>query len=196
MDIGKLLQGQLDLASITDLLSADLGADKEQVSKASSALLPELLSAMNKNVKSEKGLDSLFSALDDHKDVDVSNASAFLKNVDLADGQKILGHLLGNKTEEVEKKVAKESGLKGKQVKKMMLMLAPMLMGFLGSQKKKQSGFDQKSLLTMLAGLAGGSGLSSLLTSLGGSKQKSSKKKGLDVSDAVDLVGSLLKKNK
>lgn len=228
MDLMKLFQSQMDLGSFTNSLSNNLDADQEQISKATSILIPELLSGMSKNVSSEKGLSSLFSALDDHQDTDISDANAFLSNVDLADGQKILGHLLGNNASKVEKKVAKETGLGGLQVNKMMLMLAPLLMGLLGSQKKNQKGFNPASLVTLLGGMAGGSALTSMLgpllanalvptaapakktpakkttaakktTTAKKTTKKitpvntSTEKQGLDMSDAVDILSTLLK---
>lgn len=211
MDIAKLLQSQLDLGSISKSLSGELGADKDQVGKAAAMIVPELLSGMSKNAQSEQGLNSLFIALDDHKDTDVSDTDAFLKNIDLGDSQKILGHILGSNSSKVEKKVSKESGLDSKQVSQLMLMLAPLVMSFLGSQKKKKSGFNTETLMTLLGGLSGTSGgagaLTSVLGSLLGSQskstsksksksssQKASSKQGFDIADAANLLGKFLKK--
>ncbi len=211
MDIAKLLMNQIDLGSLTGSLSKNMKADKKKVEKAAAVAIPELLAGMNKNVKSEKGLSSLFNAFDDHSSANIKDTNAFLKNVDLADGQKILGHLLGKDNEKVQKKVAKESGLASKDVNSMMSTLAPLLMGFLGGQKKSTKGFDTSTLLTMVGGLAGvggssGGGLGSALGSLLGgggtdtkksskkSSKSSKKKQGLDLEDAAGLLGSLFKK--
>lgn len=165
MDILELLSSQLTNKETVSGLSKSIGADKDQVQSAMSMILPTLLNGMSNNVQSESGLNSLMGALDQHADTDVSNINNFLGGMDLSDGMKILGHLLGNNdTKTVSKNVAKNTGLSQTQSTDLMSTLASMIMGSLGNQKSK-GGLNGNTLLSMLTG-AKGNDMLSMVTSL------------------------------
>jgi hypothetical protein len=65
------------------------------------------------------------------------------------DGAGILGHLLGSKKSAVEQGVGKASGLDAAQAGKLLVALAPILMGALG-KVKKEKGLDASGLAGML----------------------------------------------
>ena len=223
MDLLSLLQSGLDLNSLIGTFSKELDADEKKVSKATNMILPMMLMGMSKNVQSKNGLASLFDALDDHKDNDLSDSGSFFDKLDLSDGKKILGHLFGGETKSIEKEVAKESGLKQADTGKLMAMIAPILMAVLGNKKKSQKGFDSSSLLTMVMGLAGTKSSASKstgkttsktaskstgkttsktdnktstgkkVTSVSSSKKTAKATNEDALSDVVDLIGNLLK---
>ena len=92
-----------NLNSIMTLLSGDgvsaiskrTKLSKEDVANVLSAGVPILLTGMKRNSATDAGAKSLCGALSDHSTADVSNPGAFLKDADLDDGKKILGHVLG-----------------------------------------------------------------------------------------------------
>ena len=87
-------------------------------------------------------------------------------------GAGILGHVLGAKQLEVAQHIAGSSGLDLGSVAKLLPMLAPMVMGYLG-RKQRADGLDAGGLAEMLGGekksLEGaGPGLGGLSKILGG----------------------------
>ena len=72
-----------------------------------------------------------------------------------ADAGGILGHILGGSQGQVAQEVSQKSGLGMGQVAQILMMLAPIVMGYLGQQKRQQNvGAD--GLGGLLGGLLGG----------------------------------------
>lgn len=154
-----------DLNSIGTLISGG-GLDaickrtklkQEDVAKVLSAGIPALVGGMKRNAGTASGADSLSKALADHGKDDVSDPAAFLKSADLADGKKILGHVLGKDQTELIDQISKATGVtKGKSTS-VLALAAPLLLSLLGNSN--QSSANQSSsggLLGMLGGLLGG----------------------------------------
>lgn len=189
MDIMELLMSQISNAGDISAIAKQVGANQDQVMSATKEILPALLDGLNRNAQDEKGLASLMGALKDHQNTEINNN--FFDKVDLSDGGKILGHILGNKEEAVTKEVAKKSGLSQIDTSKLMMMLAPLLLSSLGKSNKKDGG-GAGMLTKMLAGYGASSVLSSILGSALGTKTSSSKK----TNPAEDLLKDVLGGNK
>lgn len=190
MDLLSLLNSQLQDQDVVKKISKQVGAKPDQVKQLTELALPTLLQAMNKNTQTQDGAKSLLKALDQHQDDDVSDLNQFFNKVDKQDGAKILGHLLGNKESKVEQGLAAKTGMDMSQVSSLLMMLAPLLMGQLGKQKKQQSGFGLDDLMGMLGGSNKGSNdvmgmVSGLLDSDGD---------GDIMDDVSKLLGGFLKK--
>ncbi len=214
MDILQEILKQVSTKDTLSSLGESLDATPSQIKQATQAIVPALLNSMSENTKTEKGLESLFGALTDHQNDNVSDISGFLGGLDMGDASKMVGHILGDKSSSVQKKVAKDTGMSSKDIGSLITMLAPLLMGLLGNQKKNQSGFDVGTLVGMLGGsgditsllggLLGGSKPTPKKTAAGKAKTttskkvtsvKSNKKQSNDILDNVtDLLGSLMKK--
>jgi len=125
---------------ISDKISQATGLSPEQTKKAVSMAMPLLIWAMAKNSSTQEGATSLNDALDQHD-------GNMLDNIDIStllnsdDGQKIIGHILGNKTEIAEQVIAKETGSDSSQIASILKIAWPILMGALSKEKKTQ-GFD------------------------------------------------------
>ena len=149
-----------DLNSIGTLISGG-GLDaickrtklkQEDVAKVLSAGIPALVGGMKRNAGTASGADSLSKALADHGKDDISDPAAFLKSADLADGKKILGHVLGKDQTELIDQISKATGVtKGKSTS-VLALAAPLLLSLLGNSNQSSSG----GLLGMLGGLLGG----------------------------------------
>lgn len=214
MDILQEILKQVSTKDTLSSLGESLDATPSQIKQATQAIVPALLNSMSENTKTEKGLESLFGALTDHQNDNVSDISGFLGGLDMGDASKMVGHILGDKSSSVQKKVAKDTGMSSKDIGSLITMLAPLLMGLLGNQKKNQSGFDVGTLVGMLGGsgditsllggLLGGSKPTPKKTAAGKAKTttskkvtsvKSNKKQSNDILDSVtDLLGSLMNK--
>jgi hypothetical protein len=111
---------------------------------------------MARNTQNAQGASALASALDrDHDGSVLNNLDAFLRTPEQGKGAGILNHVLGAQRGRVEQYVAKSSGLNSGNSGQLLEMLAPLVMGSLGKQKKAQ-GLDAGGLAGMLGQLLGG----------------------------------------
>ena len=187
------LQGQ-DLGN----LASQVGGNEGEVKNGVMAALPAMLAALGKNAGTEKGAEELNNALEKKHDGSIlDNLSGYLSNPDLKDGAGILNHLFGNQTSNVANAVSQSSGLDTNGSMKMLQMLAPILMGMLG-QQKKQNNLDAKglgNLTSMLASNfgseAGASGIMEAVTNL-----LDANKDGNVMDDIMGMVGKLFGGNK
>lgn len=183
-----LLQGQ-DLGKLAE----QVGGNEGQVKNGVMAALPAMLTALSKNTGTEKGAQELNNALETKHDGSIlNNLSGYLSNPDLKDGAGILNHLFGSQTSNVANAVSQSSGLDSNGSMKMLQMLAPVLMGMLG-QQKKQNNLDAEgigNLTSMLASNfgseAGSSGIMEAVTNL-----LDANKDGNVMDDIMGMVGKL-----
>ena len=189
------LEGILGLLNDKDLgkLASQLGGNENDIKVGLISALPAILQALNKNTQTAEGAESLNKALEKHDGSVLNNLSGYLNNPDLNDGAGILNHLFGNQTENVAKAVSKSSGLDSNGSIKMLQILAPLVLGALGKQKKDNnldaSGLD--ALTSMLALNLGSneqtSGIMGLVTNL-----LDSNKDGAIVDDLLGLASKFL----
>ncbi len=182
------LLSQLTKSSVVKTMGKQVSAQPDQVKQLIQLGLPTLLQAMNQNASTPQGAKSLAKALDDHKDDPVSNISSYLKNVDTQDGAKILGHVLGNKSSGVERKLSAQTGLQPNQVNGLLTQLAPVVMGMLGQQKAQQ-GISSDGIGMLLGGLLGSGDMMGMVTSL-----LDSDKDGDVMDDVSKLLGGFFGK--
>ena len=183
-----LLQGQ-DLGQLAE----QVGGNEGQVKNGVMAALPAMLTALSKNTGTEKGAQELSNALETKHDGSIlNNLSGYLSNPDLKDGAGILNHLFGSQTSNVANAVSQSSGLDSNGSMKILQMLAPVLMGMLG-QQKKQNNLDAEgigNLTSMLASNfgseAGASGIMEAVTNL-----LDANKDGNVMDDIMGMVGKL-----
>ena len=188
-----LLQGQ-DLGN----LASQVGGNEGEVKNGVMAALPAMLAALGKNAGTEKGAEELNNALEKKHDGSIlDNLSGYLSDPDLKDGAGILNHLFGNQTSNVANAVSQSSGLDTNGSMKMLQMLAPILMGMLG-QQKKQNNLDAKglgNLTSMLASNfgseAGAAGIMEAVTNL-----LDANKDGNVMDDIMGMVGKFFGGNK
>ncbi len=208
----QLIQQFLD-GNVQKSLSKTVDAKPEEVSKLTELAIPTLLAGLGKNAATADGAKSLYDALSQHQDKDLSDLEKALKSVDTEDGSKIIGYILGSDKERVQNNLAKESGLDNDQVSGILNQLAPLLMGSVG-QEKKAGSLDLGNLSQVLIGLVGsgsksgvldvvldmfsGDGdnvLTDLFGNLFGSKEDSKNKKSSkkDSNNLLDAILKLLK---
>ena len=184
------MNSQLQDQDLVKKISRQVGAKPDQVKQLTELALPTLLQAMNKNAQTKDGAKSLLKALDQHQDEDVSDLHQFFNKVDMQDGAKILGHLLGDKEVRVEQGLAVKTGLDMGQVSGLLTMLAPLLLGQLGKQKKQQNGFGIDDLMGMLGG--SNSGSNDVMGMVSGLLDRDGDGEVMD--DVGNLLGGILKK--
>ncbi|MCB0620719.1 MAG: DUF937 domain-containing protein [Saprospiraceae bacterium] len=156
-----LLQGQLSEGMIKQLSQQIGGADQQKTAAATSGIVTTLMGALARNAATPEGANSLSNALDrDH------DGSVLDDMMDLFSGQKsvqperqralngdgIINHILGDRRGNAIDMISQMSGLDSNKTGSLMTMLAPMIMGMLGQQKKQQ-GLDVGGLVSMLNGV-------------------------------------------
>ena len=186
MDATSLLTTLLSSKSVTGISKAT-DTSTADVSNILAAAVPALLQGAQKQT-SGKNAAGFTQALADHAAENTSNITSFLKNVDLDDGSKILGHLL---TASATKAIAKESKTTESTTKSVLSAVAPLFMSLLGQQT---SGSSASAIGSLLGGLMGNSNLTSLLGGLlGASSSSSGSKPGSGkTGSAAGLVSGLM----
>ena len=187
------LEGIIGLLGSQNLekLTSQIGGTEGQVKNGLEAALPAMLAALNKNTGTEKGAEALNNALEKHDGSILNNLSGYLSNPDLKDGTGILNHLFGNQTTNVANAISQSSGLDTNGSMKMLQMLAPIVLGALGQQKKENNrdAGGLNALTSMLSGTLGGnekaSGIMGLVTNM-----LDANKDGNVVDDIMGMVGN------
>jgi len=169
---------QLSDTELLDQLGNSVGADKEQIGAFTQIGLPTLMEALNRNTNDPDGAASLTQALTKHKGANLDDLSGFLKNVDTDDGEKIVHHILGDKTDKVNDQLSKSTGLDKSQIMKLLIQYGPLLLSYLGN-KQDEDHLDS-------------GGVSNLTTSLMGMFANNSQGGG---NDLLALAGSMLGDN-
>ena len=195
MDINSLLGTLLSSDSVSGVSKATK-ADNNEVASVLNAALPMLLKGAKKQSEDKDTAESFATALLSHGKKDTSNLSSFLKNVDLDDGSKIIGHLLGKDDDSV-KKIAKSSGVSTKKTGDILSAAAPLLMSLLGQEsasKKSDNNVALELAGALLKNVDVGDLIGDLLGGDNNKKKKSSKKKDNDAGEIIgDILGALLK---
>ena len=134
MNITDLLLGQQSSDAVS-ALARQFGISEAQARDAVASMAPSLSRGMQHRTKESAGLDNLINALGtgNHKRY-IEDPGVLGRPETTKDGNSILGHIFGSK--EVSRNVAKhasqETGLGSTLLKKMLPVVATMVMGTLG----------------------------------------------------------------
>ena len=104
-----------------------------------------LMGGLKKNASQPAGAEALANALDRHDGGLLSDPGQLNQSEVMADGQKILGHILGGKQAQTEVALAKSAGIDQSQVGQLLATAAPMVLASLGRAKREQ-GLDASAL--------------------------------------------------
>jgi hypothetical protein len=144
------LLGQENGQQAVDQISQNVGAEPSMVNSAVQMALPMIIGALSQNASQPGGAESLSNALqNDHDGSILDNIGGLISGAQSADGGGILGHILGQKQTAAAEQISQNTGLNTGQVLQILLMLAPIVMGYLGKQKREQ-GLDAGGLTAML----------------------------------------------
>ncbi len=147
-------------------ISQNVGAEPSMVNTAIQAALPMILSGLANNASTPEGAESLNGALEKDHDGSLLGNLGGLGSLIFggqqaappprqADAGGILGHIFGSNQGQVAQEVSNQSGLGVGQVAQILMMLAPIVMSYLG-QKKQEQGVGADGLGGLLGGLLGG----------------------------------------
>ncbi len=147
-------------------ISNNVGAEPSLVNSAIQMALPAILGGLSRNAATPEGAENLNNALEQHDGGILDNLGGLGSMIfggqqqatpppPQYDSGGILGHILGNSQGQVAQQVSQQTGLGLGQVAQILMMLAPIVMGYLGKQKQSQ-GIDAGGLGGLLGGLLGG----------------------------------------
>lgn len=188
MNLQAVLNEALSAGAVSQM-SQTLGADEGTTSNAIQAALPLLLGAMSRNSATPEGASSLLGALDkDHDGSVLDDVIGYLGNYNSGNGQGILGHIFGGNLGNVEQGVSQSSGLDLGSTAKLLMMLAPIVMGALGKARSQQQ-LDPGSLSGYLGEATQQTANPTMLDML--SQVLDSNRDGSALDDVLRLAGGL-----
>lgn len=159
------------MASILDLLktrsgenlvekaSTETSENRENISAVLGVGFPLLVGAMQNNVRDEEGAQKLVDALEEEKHGEdiIKNFSGKDPSELSSEGEKILGHIFGSNRSNISHTIAQTLNMGEESVEEILKISAPMLMGILGSQKKKEN-INSSNIGELLQSLMGNTG--------------------------------------
>ena len=128
-----------------------IGASNEDTGRAVAASLPMLLGSLAGASQKPDQTNALFGALSNDHDGSILDmlgpllSGGYASRALGSDGARVLGHLFGNKQGAVESAVAQSAGLDSGLIQKLLPMLAPIVMGYLG-RRLTSGGLDAGGL--------------------------------------------------
>lgn len=157
------------MSGILDVLNSDLGKtiingvsnetgqSQTKTQNVLTMALPVLMEAMKRNAATPEGGARLMNALNTKHDGSILDnlGDLFAGGVNESvkqDGSKILGHILGTKTQSVEKAIGKKSGIDSESVDNILNVAAPVLLGLIGKQSKQNNINNPSDLIGLLSG--------------------------------------------
>lgn len=127
-----------------DQISQQVGASPDEVRIAATAVLPALLGGLRANAGDTGGAGSILRALGQHDD-DLLTGGTDLSAIDEQDGATIASHIFGDQQDEVVNRLGGlpavgGSGAGGALVRKLIPILAPMVLSWLANRVLKGGG--------------------------------------------------------
>jgi hypothetical protein len=118
-----------------------VGLSQDQTNAALSAIVPALAAGLSRNATQQGGLDALLGALSagGHARY-VDQPSMLGRQETIADGNGILGHILGSKdvSRSVATQAAQQTGIDADVIKRLLPIAATLVMGSLAKQQFSQ----------------------------------------------------------
>ena len=160
------LLGQEQGSAAVEQISQTAGLDQSATNSVIQAALPAILGGLANNTATPGGAESLNNALEQNHNGSLLDNLGGLGSMIFggdaqsapppqADGGGILGHIFGNSQGQVAQQVSNQTGVSTGQVAQILMMLAPIVMSYLGRQKQQQ-GVDAGGLGGLIGGLLGG----------------------------------------
>jgi hypothetical protein len=156
-----LLQGPMGQMIIQGA-SSQLGQDTSKTQSAMSAAIPMLMGALKRNASNPDTASGLMEALMNKHDgslldnvMDIFGGGNVNQDV-VDDGDKILGHVLGEKKDVVASALSKQSGIDMGSAMNILKMAAPIVMGMLGKQTREQQVSNPTDLTNIIGSMLGG----------------------------------------
>ncbi len=161
MNLSDLLESVGGQQSLGNLASS-LGLDSSKTNDLVGALAPALMGALQKQTKSQDGLDGLKNALQkgNHQEY-LNNPEKMFSTDTVQDGNNILGHIFGSKdvSRNVAAQAAGSTGIDSSLIKKALPLLASLAMGAMSKNSNAGQSLDNSASDLFGSLMGGGDGI-------------------------------------
>lgn len=152
-----LLQEQLGGENFSKAIGNQLGIEEDKAGGATEAAFSAIMAGLSNNVADESGAEGLLGALDrDHDGSILNDVMGFISgstqaaNPNMVNGAGILNHVLGGNQSNVIEMIAKMTGIDSSKSGKLLVTLAPIVLGMLGKMKNTNN-VQAKTLLDLIS---------------------------------------------
>lgn len=139
-DLTNQVMGHLDDQRV-QAIAQQLGIDPSQAETAIQQAMPLLIGGLARNAQTDQGAAAIHSALGDHAGNDVGSILGSVLGGGgggLNNGTAILGHIFGARQDQAAQGLGQQSGLGSQNAGQLLAILAPVVMGVLGSMSQRQ----------------------------------------------------------
>ena len=134
-------------------IAGKLGADEGEVTSAVRTLVPLLLGGLQQNAQDAGHASTIENAATNHAASGLLDGGVSVEQVDQADGAKAVAKIFGgNDTDQVAATLAGGGAGNGDLIKKLLPILAPIVLAYLGKQLSKGSVTGQPSATSAPSG--------------------------------------------
>lgn len=128
---------------IKEIIAGGIGGagnmDRRQMAQGLGTILPQILGQLTENAQNPSARESLNQALLDHQDDNITNPQQYAQNFDSAESERMVDKIFGGRREEVQAETAKRTGLRDDEVKKLLVLAAPLVIAHLAKVKKEKN---------------------------------------------------------
>lgn len=135
---------------IKNQITETIGIKNDNADGAIHDVIGSLIWGLANNASKPEGANALVSALDkDHDGSILDDAFAIMQSDNK--GEAIINHILWNKSSGISKLIWAKNGIDAAQAQKILTVVAPIVMGYLG-KKKKEDGLGLDGIVNLLSG--------------------------------------------
>ena len=141
-DLANEVLNHLDDSHI-QAIASQLGVDPAQAAQAIQQAMPLLVGGLARNASTDQGAGALHSALGDHAGNDIAGILGSVLGGGntaggMSGGMAILRHIFGARQDQAAQGLGQASGLGSVNAGQLMAILAPIVMGVLGTMSQRQ----------------------------------------------------------
>ena len=139
--------------AVLENIGEQFGLDASKTGQVTDVALPMILGGLGKNAEDQKAAEELDKAVEqDHDGSILDHIQDSIKDRSKQEeGQKILGHVFGDKITDVVGILGKSADINSEKASGILGVLAPIVLGQLGKSKREQ-GLDVSGLTDLLKG--------------------------------------------
>lgn len=132
-------------------ISQQIGANPSAVNAAVQMALPAIISGLANKAQQPESAPIVTQAIQQEPGGILDNLGNLLGGVNPMMSAGILGTIFGNQQTQIASQIGQQSGLNTGQVASLLMMLAPIVLGYYGRQQSR-NGLDAGGILDMLTG--------------------------------------------
>ncbi|RCU44920.1 DUF937 domain-containing protein [Chryseobacterium lacus] len=153
MNLMDLLTGNAG-TQVAEKAENKFGVSKNQIIALMAVAAPLIISYLRKKSEDSNEAEALNNALEKDHDGSILNDPTKVEDRQ-EEGASILDHIFGGQKSQVENSLSENTGISMSKVGPILAMLAPLIMGYIGKEKKSKD-VNSGGLGDLLGGILGG----------------------------------------